>query len=174
MTTYDETRLSESDRALIHALLFNAGVLVEPEPESNVWHPNNNETVWELDSNGMSDPIQFACGNVDDENSWKQGNIFPTKEAAEFEANRRRVIAELKRHAEERNFFPIDWEDYGQDKWHLAYYASRPEGCKVYPTYTNAFHGGAPVCFTSESIANAAIEKIGEDNLIKYYFCINN
>lgn len=169
MTTYDETRLSESDRALIHALLFNAGVLVEPEPESKVWHPNNNEAVWELDSNGMSDQIQFACGNVDDENSWKQGNIFPTKEAAEFEGNRRRIIAELKRHAEEFNTAPIDWTDNDQNKWHISYYNSRPRA-----TVTFAVASGDSVYFTSESIAEAAIEKIGEDNLIKYYFCINN
>lgn len=173
MTTYDETRLSESDRAIIHALLFNAGVLVEPEPESKVWHPKDGEIVSLLQPDGSPVIHSFEC-NTWNEETWKQGNIFPTRKAAEFEANRNRIITELRRHAEERNFFPIDWKDYGQDKWYLAYYASRPEGSQVYPTCANAFHGGAPVYFTSESIAKAAIEKIGKDNLIKYYFCINN
>lgn len=170
MTTYDETRLSESDRALIHALLFNAGALAESE--SKVWHPKDGESVWKLYSDGSSDTIIFLCKGDSTENSWKQGNIFPTKEAAEFEANRRAVIAELKRHAEEFNTTPIDWHDAQQLKWCLTYHTEGPVDRRVRSSKACIVSGGDRVYFISEDIANAAIEKIGKDRLIKYYFNI--
>lgn len=89
------------------------------------------------------------------------GNVFKTREEAEFEVERRKVIAELKKYAE-----PKDREWDGDNKhWSIGYKHSRQDldYCASYYTSYGEFY------FESKEKAEVAVKMIGEDRIKKYY-----
>ena len=68
------------------------------EQKSSRWKPELGEVYWFISGHGG---IVYAVwqGNREDIGRYAIGNIFPTKEAAEFEAERLRVIAEMQEFA---------------------------------------------------------------------------
>ena len=95
------------------------------------------------------------------------GNCFQTKEEAKFAVERLKVIAELKRFAQEHNEKEIDWRDFGQCKYSIY--------CEFHDNAEYIDIGCAKECkandiyFTSEEIAQQAIDTIGADRIKKYY-----
>ena len=133
---------------------------VEIEPESRRWKPKRGQTYYfitgtgEIISNtwneGYYDILRFAVGNV-----------FETKEEAEFEVERLKVIAELKEFAE-----PEDREWDGQtNHFHISGYGDSDTisifSCEVVKTPT--------IYFESVEEAQEAIKAVGEDRIKKYY-----
>ena len=104
---------------------------------------------------------EFWNNDSIDENAYAIGNCFKTKEDAEFEAERLKVIAELKRFAKERfeaeNFnYYIYYDTVNDEVW-----------CNtVVQDITANIH------FESEEIAEQAIKTVGADRIKKYYFRI--
>ena len=91
------------------------------------------------------------------------GNCFRTEEEAEFKLEQLKVLHELEQLADD----DLEWDnsnrhyaieyDHIYDKFDIGFWCARSD-CQ--------FH------FKSEDSAQAAIDKIGEDRLKKYYFCI--
>ena len=89
------------------------------------------------------------------------GNVFPTNEAAKFEVERRKVIAELSDFAEgddavwnmDTKYWAICWDDDMQAIDVLYFLRIKPAG----------------LLFPSEKAARAAIKAVGEERVKKYY-----
>ena len=116
------------------------------------------QSVGSVDVDGWNDSLY-------DENAYAIGNCFKTKEEAEFEIERQKVIVELKRFAEKNN------ERLGPMVYYIngSYYDD--SDYFVIGTCGNIYSLGSSIpMFSSSDVAEKAIMKIGEDRLKKYYF----
>lgn len=89
------------------------------------------------------------------------GNAFLTEEA-EFERERRKIEAIMRRYA--RPFVK------DEANWIIEYQYQDKE---IYAYWYGNYHAGAP-CFESEEIAEKVIEEIGEDRLLKYWLGVKD
>lgn len=105
-----------------------------------------------------------------DENCWKFGNYYNTKEEAEFVKQKQLVYQELKKYALEQNTGEIDWENYLQIKYFI-YCNTKSNDLGIMDVSKRKITG--QVYFTSEKIAENAIKYIGEDRIKKYLFEID-
>lgn len=94
------------------------------------------------------------------------GNVFKTREEAEFESEKRLVIAELKKYAE-----PKDREWNGMNK-HF-YFRLKTETNEICVD-TDCRFKTATLHFESLEKTAEAIRAIGEDRIKKYYLGIDN
>lgn len=100
--------------------------------------------------------------------SFLTGNAFPTREAAEFEVERRKVIRELKEFIAENDTKELDWEDANQPKFSLYINIPREE-LDYEPNYSNC--GKQKGVFASSGgILMEAVKEIGEERIKKYLF----
>lgn len=117
--------------------------------------------VWEKD---------FVPGNPSDENRFLLGNAFPTREAAEFEAERLKVIHEIKEFITENDDKEIDWADDNELRYILTY------DLKDNKIYCGVFHNPMrcqkELCASSREVIRKMIQAIGEERIKKYYFGI--
>lgn len=102
-----------------------------------------------------------------DENCWKFGNYYNTKEEAEFAKQKQLVYQELKKYALEHNTEEIDLENYLQIKYFI-YCSTKSNDLCIMDVSKMKIAG--QVYFTSEKIAKNAIKEIGEDRIKKYLF----
>lgn len=171
--TVNMENLTEEERSQLLALIEKS-----TEEKSKVWKPKNNESFYIINQNGDVDYVAGLSNSTfaisyneyltSRQNKYSIGNCFPTKEKAEFAVERLKVIAELKRFAQEHNKEEIDWRDFGQCKYYIY--------CEFHDNAEYIDIGCVKECksndiyFTSKEIAQQAIEAIGEDRIKKYYF----
>jgi len=139
--------------------------LVEKANKQKVWKPKKDERCWYVNVGGTAHHFDFAENHAHRKNMIAIGNCFRTREEAEFAVEKLKVIAELRRFAEEHNE-PIDWKNIHEAKHYLIYYCSGDE-------VTSDFWGDVrypSMSFSSREIAQSAIDTIGVDRLKKYYF----
>lgn len=105
-----------------------------------------------------------------DENCWKFGNYYNTKEEAEFVKQKQLVYQELKKYALEHNTEDIDWENYLQIKYFIYCNTKSNDLCIM---DVSEMKIAGQVYFTSEKIAENAIKAIGKDRIKKYLFEID-
>lgn len=161
--TLNIENLSDDEREQFIKLVEKAN----KKENNKVWKPKNGEEYYYIYSDGTMDCLDWD-NDSEDKNRYLLGNCFKTKEEVESAIEKLKVIAELKRFAEENNEREIDWNDWTQYKFSIycSYLHDNDIQCKE----SHAHKYGNTVYFTSEKIAKAAIEKIGEDRLKKYYF----
>lgn len=140
----------------------------KPTPKAKVWRPEKDEKYYTI----------AICGDVRsylwdgesyDKDIYDLGLCYPTKEAAEFATERQRVYTALQRYAEEHNTEEIDWKNNDQNKYYIWYY--HPDAC-INIGILKIHQDIGTIYFTSEELAKAAIEEIGEDIIKKYLFGI--
>lgn len=126
--------------------------------EYEVWKPKYNEQYWVIDSDG--DVVcDFWEGSILEQDRVDIGNVFKTKEEAEFEVGRRMVLNSLKKYS---CGFRVDLENYyiyldcKNDNLCYAYRVSRLQQGEVY--------------FESEEKVREAIKEVGENKIKKYLF----
>lgn len=132
--------------------------------EKKAWKPEVGKTYYWITGEGLIADWSWQEDERYSKNNYAIGNCFPTKEAAEFAVEKLKVIAELKRFAEEHNE-EIDWGN-SERKWSLAFDVPLNH---IRPLWAKEIKNNS-VYFSSEEIAKAAIEAIGEERLKKYYF----
>ena len=135
--------------------------------ESKVWKPQLCDKFWSINALGDIAATYWQSTNDSHEALWLMGNVFKTKEEAEFAVEKRKVKVELQRYADEHNECEIDWEDSSQEKKYIKFHHDYNEF-----SIRNSFveqHSNT-VYFTSKEIAEQAIQAIGEERLKKYYF----
>lgn len=159
--TVNMDNLTEEERNQLLALIEKS-----TKKKSKVWKPELEETYYRIEGTKV---ISNIWHNIPYDNySYSIGNCSPTKEKAKFAVERLKVITELKRFAQEHNEKEIDWRDFGQCKYFIY--------CEFHDNAEYIDIGCAKECksndiyFTSEEIAQQAIEAIGEDRIKKYYF----
>lgn len=121
----------------------------------------------------ISDKGAICCKSalgVVNEIRYNLGNYFQTKEEAEFAGKKQLIYQKLSDYALEHNTETIDWDNLGQVKWFIKY-------DNIYKTiryyWTVSLIDINQIYFTSEKIARDAVEEIGEDNIKKYLFGVN-
>lgn len=122
------------------------------------------EVYWFVGSTGE---VFFSNWHNDamDSGRYNFNNCFETKAEAEFVSKKKEITAQLEIFAEENNE-KIDWKDMTKYKYRLIYDIIN----KIVTTdYSYGFKNSG-VYFSSVAIAKQAIESIGENNLIKYFF----
>ena len=135
--------------------------------ESKVWKPEKDGHYYYYNDTGH---IYESCydGDSTDKNRLEFGNCFKTKEEAEHMVEKLKVINELKKFALENNEAEIDWNNLSQKKY-VIIYDPENQNVDVY-CYWRTQYIPFNIHFTSEKIAQKAIETIGEDRIKKYYF----
>lgn len=107
-----------------------------------------------------------ASGAVN-EIRYRFGNYFQTKEEAEFARKKQLIYQQLKDYALEHTTEEFDWTNPNQFKWFIRYDNKYK---RIIYTWTRYSIDLNQIYFTSEKIARAAVKEIGEDNIKKYLF----
>ena len=129
------------------------------------------KSIWDLDIEGGGEYYYVDSNggvglsyfdSVYDEQTREIRNAFLTREEAEFELERRKIEAIMKKYSRpfekgKRNYYI--YYDYARDKILIDIYYSVSDGIPY---------------FESEKIAQKAIDEIGEDRLKKYCFGVEN
>lgn len=137
----------------------------QEEPKKSRWKPEKNyEEYYCISTTGdVVKCLVFKNDNIDNQN-YEFHNMFKTKEEAEFTVEQRKVLAELKEYADDK-----EWDG---DNWHWCIeYNANEKRMKVdyyWETKIIPFN----IYFSSEEQAQKAIDAIGEERLKKYYFCV--
>ena len=134
---------------------------------------NNNvksKTIWDLDIDSAKEYygietdgeiIPYIFNDAFDEDTRAIGNAFLTKEEAEFERERRKIEAIMKKYARPFEATGTNWSiDY-------SYYR------EFITAQVNVYNSGIPY-FESEKMARKVIDEIGEDRLKKYWFGVED
>lgn len=163
--------LTEEERNQLLALVKKS-----TEEKPKVWKPKDDEEYYYILPNGnVSHESKFykpLYANhyknylSNKEGRYSIGNCYRTEKEALFALEKQKVIAELKRFAQEHNE-KIDWNNEDQRKYHL-YYTCSSNSIDIGFMYFRKF--GSIIYFSSEKIAQQAIKTIGANRLKKYYF----
>lgn len=122
--------------------------------------PKIGGVYWFVTSNGEIHKAVWTNSEID-KGLLKIGNVFKTQEEAEFESERLKVIAELKKYAEPK----------GQ-KWnmHISHYyilyVCRENDIGYYSDSTLKH---ADIYFETKERAREAVKKVGVERVKKYY-----
>lgn len=126
----------------------------KPEEE---W-PESGDDYWYIFGSGKVSRSFWVDATLD-KRMLEIGNVFKTKEEAEFEVERRKVLCELEKLGKPFNFGIENWYVY-LNKHSDIDYSLKYESEVVYGDYY----------FSSYDEAKEAIDKIGEDRIKKYLF----
>lgn len=131
----------------------------------NHWKPITSEKYFFTYSNGDVDSVIWT-ENKADKGRYGLRNVFRTKEEAEFEVERRKIMTELQNYADEHNgeiAHPSDafWLGFDEDNMLIIV-----EDDSIFPPV-------GTVLFSDADTDYNAIEDIGEDRIIKYMFGID-
>lgn len=128
------------------------------------------ELFFYIDSVGEVWKKGFSSSAIGNKSRFLLGNAFPTKEAAEFEVERRKVIHEIKEFIAENDDKEIDWTDKYTKKYSLYYDAEH--GRVSYGTTEEVMATQKEFYSSSMKIIDDMIETIGKERIKKYYFGI--
>ena len=130
------------------------------EPE----FPQNGDDYYYIFSDGrIGDDCYANC--FSDRERVKLGNCFKTREEAEFKYEQLKVMHELEELAD-------DDQPWKKSVHHYTIYYSYNINNLIIGWWESDQHLPNTYYFKSIESAKAAIDKIGEDRLKKYYFCI--
>lgn len=132
------------------------------EKPTQVWKPNVGDKYYYISNTGS---ILYYMYDEDVTNKAiiSIGNCFKTKEEANIMARKLQIIAKL------RKLSNVDFnEDFDEQKWYITY-NHRTESIECDTTYHVQ---RMPFCiyFKNQEDCGKAIDTIGEENLKKYYF----
>lgn len=130
------------------------------KPPKTVWDFKEGDTYYSIYGNGnvSSEKKWF---DDDYENNYREiGNVFLTREEAEFEVERRRIETKMLRLGGRRKF------NRGKDNYFIMYTRIEAFG---YVNY-QSMHEQGVIYFDSELDAINAVKTIGEDRIKKYIF----
>ena len=131
--------------------------LEKHQENPTAWTPKDGEGIYILYPDGEITFAKYFDGVKITTKRLNQGNIFPTKEAAEWEREHRKVLHEMKRYTKEFVHGEVNYDicyDHDEERVLIDAWFSNQ--------HTLFF-------FESEEKAQACIDAIGEERLKKYY-----
>lgn len=133
-------------------------LLVKPKPKT-VWDLKDGDEYWYIST---INNINYATwnGNAWDLRVRENGNVFLTKEEAEFELERRKCEAIMLKYG--RRTFKYNNDNY------LLRVNNNDE--KVEVGFWSIYQFQGSIYFDTEELARKAINEIGEERLKKYIF----
>lgn len=171
---YYADKLIASNITVENALADDWEIVGEREVvEEPKWKPREGELYFYVNSNGEIEYRYYKNRNINDKRRiCNIGNYFKTDEEADHMVEKLKVIRELQDFALEHNDEEIDWNDVNQEKLYLG---MNPKIKSIDIFHTCSWiYLPFNIYFTSEEIAEKAIETIGEDRIKKYYFDIED
>ena len=138
----------------------------KPVEKQKVWKPELGDTYYFTWSDGEIDSHKWE-GNVGDNFRWMVGSVYKTEEDLKFAIEKRETEMMLQRYADENNEDGFDILDEDTEKIHIEYCLDNSR--LDFDSYGSYLFGNV-VYFSSEDIANKAIESVGEDRIKKYIF----
>ena len=134
--------------------------------------PSAGDRYWCISINGI------ACSDTwnndgADHMRYAIGNVYYYEEEANFAVEKKLITQELKDFALEHNDGKIDWENSNNKYYICLSYFSRLYYSQAFELNIGValfYKDGDTIYFTSEEIAQQAVNKIGEERLLKYYF----
>ena len=120
----------------------------------------NGEIYYRLFGDGDIDRLGFSADN--DENARDIGNAFLTFEEAEFERERRRIEAIMKKYSK-----PFEYEE---ENWYIGY--SHKVGKIVIEAHYTLVDRNPH--FETKEMAQKVIDEIGKSRLKKYWFGVKD
>lgn len=135
--------------------------LEKPKPKT-IWDLKDGDKYFYIDSVGGF-PNMTWNNDEYDVLIRNQGNVFLTKEEAEFEKKRREVYTTVKRYAHE--FSKEEWNDTKINKYYACYNYKDHSIIKGF----NSHVSNSKLYFKSEEDIEKAIEAVGEEYFKKYY-----
>ena len=134
--------------------------------------PSFGDNYWFITSQGTVFDDTWDNNNIDDRR-YAIGNVYCSEEEANFELEKKLITQELKDFALEHNDGKIDWENSNNKYYICLSYFSRSYYSQAFELnigVTRFYKDGDTIYFTSEEIAQQAIDAIGKERLMKYYF----
>lgn len=129
--------------------------------------PNPGNAYWRIDGHGNVVGDRWN-GSEEEYEAFSCGNCFASEASALHTLKALKIYCKLKRFAEVNNIEEIDWNNE-EPKYILLYcYDSSKINCA--PMFSVKDVG--QIYFSSDEIARRAIEFVGEDNIKKYLFGI--
>ena len=162
----DIKNLTETEQQDFYRLLKKMnGEELDKEQEVKVKKPQINECYYIIDNDGKITTCVWLDNNFD-RRRWELGNVFFTKESAEFAREKKKVEVELERYAKKHNG-PIR-----SDSFYLSYNDSMDEKLDYEVWSVRRPLGAVP--FTSKQVLDDAIEAVGKDRILKYIFGVES
>ena len=138
-------------------------ILVKPKPKT-VWDIKLGCEYWYIDSLGSIKSCRWL--NSESDNKRRNFcNMFLTYEEAEFEAERRKVEAELIKLGGTRDMMSLGDENVYK---YFMVYDMCAKGIYTYYYYSTNHLG--QIFFKTKGACQSAIQEIGEDRIKKYIF----
>lgn len=120
----------------------------------------NNDDIYTLSNDGEVKKNYWSYFDYDRER-FKQGNIFPTKEAALLEAKRRNLLTRFRAFRDECNGdWKADWSNHAKN-WDINYDEEDKEFKTFWSYVTNSFSTFG--YFKNEQDAQRAIDLFGDE-----------
>ena len=151
--------LKDNERKQLLALIEKAN----KKPKR--FKPESGQIFWYINLRNETKSYEWGWGSFY-QGCYNSNNCFANEEEAKFEAEKRKVIAELENFVLENND-EIDWRNDSQKKY-----------CLFYDSVVNAlqsdwyqrFQQQGAIYFSSRELCKQAIEKVGKDRIKKYLF----
>lgn len=129
---------------------------------NQVWKPEEGETYFYISSVGDVESETYDSDTYIDNARLEFTNIFRTEEEANIMARKLQIIAKL------RELSNVITQKYKGELYSITYNKHTKQ--LFADVHANYIELPFNVYFASEELARKAIETIGEDNLKKYYF----
>ena len=129
--------------------------------ENEPWKPKDGDKYWLISHNGYVVQVRWMGDEAEDD-IYAIGNVFKTREEAEFRIEQLTVEAELRRFAR-----PFDRDE---ENWVINYDVD-DNAIIVFRYHTVQC---VNIHFASKEIAQKAIDTVGADRIKKYYFGVED
>lgn len=132
-------------------------------PKGEIWKPQ--DEFWYIREDICDDELVERSTIDWYSNNWIEiGNAYPTKEKAEFEANREKYTRLFRQYVEQHSE-PLDWGNSEQGKWCVYFdYADK----SIFFNCRCACKEAGGIYASSKEVLQEAIEFVGEENFKKY------
>ena len=124
--------------------------------------PGHCDDYWFLSGGGTIDDSFYTDSHVDNKRLG-MGNMFETRQQAQFALEKLKVEAELRK-------FSRPFEN-GKFNHYIFFYV---DGNYIEVGYKNACHSQGAIYFESEDKAQQAIQSVGEERIKKYIFGVED
>ena len=123
--------------------------------------PQFGDDYWYVDSDTEVMDTALYDGEYD-QGRLSIGNVFKTKDEAEFQVEKLKVEAELRKFSKKPNVSEVNWLIVCSDSE------------EVHTLYTTQEIYQGSIYFESKKVAQQAIESVGEDRIKKYIFGVED
>lgn len=132
---------------------------------AEIWQPEEGETFF-LEVNGIIDTFRYnKYSDEFDYRATKGGRAYPTKEKAEFEANREKYTRLFRQYVEQHSE-SLDWHNIDQAKYFISHYEDSEKAFIL--DYDFAAQKPFVIYADCIQLLKDAINFVGESNIKKY------